>query len=186
MRDFNARLAAGITVTVAIAAIIASPVLSALAAPAYTTVTSSSVTSNPAGKKYVFSATTGGAIPHTPDSYTSTKLVFGYAWLDAFPLVTPTNGVLAVIHPGVVDSTQNPNGWHAHTATLNAAGCVTGVADINAGVGINGNTVKINMRASEATVTPTTFVAAAAFELVVDAATCPAPLPGLKVVTPPT
>lgn len=147
-------------------------VVPALAAPSYTTVTASSVTSNPANTVYAFSATTDGTIPKVADSYIADQvLVFGYAWLDVG--TSPASAVVATIHPAAgKDSTQNPNNWHAHTAELApTADCsgglqVVGLASPTAGVAITGNSITVTMNANSATVTPDTFDAATGFTLV--------------------
>ncbi len=90
--------------------------------PSYTTVTSSTVTSNPTEKVYYFSATTSGNIPYVADDYINSKLVFGYAWLDVNP--DSINAVVVTIHPTFRDSAQNPNHWHPHIAGLRATDVV--------------------------------------------------------------
>jgi len=131
--------------------------------PPYGTVTGGSVTSNPAGNVYTFTVTTSGKIPHVPDTYiTTTAGLVAYGWLDG-----SGNAVVVAIHPGAVDSTQNPNNWHPHTATLDGSGCVTSLSDPQGGVAIKGSTLSLQMRASVATVSPSTFSGPpAAFTLV--------------------
>ena len=88
--------------------------------PSYGVVSSGSVTSNPPGTVHKFTVTTGGAIPHVPDAYiTSTGLVT-FGWLDG----VPGNAVVAAIHPGVVDSTQNPNLPFSRNDTIVSTGLV--------------------------------------------------------------
>ncbi len=147
---------ATIVVAATISAMIASPILSAFAQPAYTTVTGSSVTSQGNGNIVQFQVTTMGNIPHVADTYILSKGVFGYAWTDG-----SGNAVIAAIHPGIKDSTQNPNNWHPHTATLNAAGCVTSLASPEGGLAISGNVLTLTLQTSDATVTPGTFSAPA-------------------------
>jgi len=138
--------------------------------PPYGTVTGGSVTSNPAGNVYTFTVTTDGKIPHVPDTYITTTGLVAYGWLDA-----SGNAVVVAIHPGVDDSTQNPNNWHPHTATL-VSGCVATLLDPQGGVAIKGNTLSLKMRASVATVSPDTFTGTpAAFTL--DGSGCVVGLP---------
>jgi hypothetical protein len=170
-----------ITAAVLAVAFIGYPMLIAKAQPAYTNVTDSSVTANPTEKVYFFSVTTNGNIPHVPDDYINSKLVFGYAWLDTD--TSPINAVVVTIHPGIKDSIQNPNLWHPHTAQLDAtSNCsggleVVGLASPTAGVSINGNNLTLRINADSATVTPGTFDAATAFtiELGNNNALCVAP-----------
>ena len=161
-------------------------------APSYTTVTSSDVTSNPTGKVYYFSATTGGNIPHVADDYINEVLVFGYAWLDVNS--DPINAVVVTIHPTFRDSAQNPNHWHPHIAKLqktdDCAGYGLGLQVVNAsdlykngpaspngGISINKNTITLRLNADDATVSPSTFDAATAFTIVIgnNDALCVAP-----------
>jgi hypothetical protein len=173
-----------ITAAVLVVAFIGYPMLIAKAQPAYTTVTDSSVTANPTGKVYFFRVTTDGNIPHVPDDYINSKLVFGYAWLDTD--TDPISAVVVTIHPGIKDSTQNPNLWHPHTAKLKATdNCssvglgleVVGLASPTGGVAINGNNLTLRINADSATVKPSTFDAATAFtiELGNNNALCVAP-----------
>jgi hypothetical protein len=173
-----------ITAAVLAVAFIGYPMLIAKAQPAYTTVTGSSVTANPTEKVYFFSVTTNGNIPNVPDDYINSKLVFGYAWLDEN--TSPVSAVVVTIHPGIKDSTQNPNLWHPHTAQLQpTADCngvglglqVVGLASPTAGVSINGNNLTLRIKADSATVNPNTFDAATAFtiELGNNNALCVAP-----------
>jgi hypothetical protein len=161
-----------ITAAVLAVAFIGYPMLIAKAQPAYTNVTDSSVTANPTGKVYFFSVTTNGNIPHVPDGYINSKLVFGYAWLDTD--TSPISAVVVTIHPGIKDSTQNPNLWHPHTAKLQPTNDCSGVglglqvvelASPTAGVSINGNNLTLRIKADSATVTPGTFDAATAFTI---------------------
>jgi len=116
--------------------------------------------------------TTHGKIPGAPDAYIKSTGLVAYGWLDGIP----GNAVVAAIHPGIVDSTQNPNNWHQHTATLDGSGCVTSLSSPQGGVGIEGNTLVLKMKASDATVSPLTYSGGlpAVFTLV---SGCVAPLP---------
>jgi len=147
---------------------IASPILSASAQPAYTSVTGFSVTSQGNGNIFTFQVTAGGNIPHVADAYILSKGVFGYAWVDS-----SGNVVAATIHPGIKDSTQNPNNWHPHTVTL-TAGCVTGLGAPEGGLSITGNVLTLKLRASDVTFDTTT---ATALAFVLDSSGC--------VVSPP-
>ena len=61
------------------------------------------------------SATTGASIPRQPDAFINSHLIVRLAWADL------DNGTAFVttIHPVIGrDSHQNPDSWHAHTATV--------------------------------------------------------------------
>ena len=151
----------------------------ASSAPAYTTVTGTPTVTdaNNAGKILTFSLTTNGNIPQNADSYLYGK-VFGFAWLGN-PMVTngPMLFTAATIHAGsgVLDSTQNPNGWHVHTGTLsptdqcnipNSLGnyhlAVSSITDPTGGsVSINGNSMTVQLAERSSTVNPESFAHAA-------------------------
>lgn len=129
------------------------------------------------------SVTTGGDIPRRPDAFAGSNPVAGLAWAD----LDTGKAVVATIHPVLGrDSNQNPDGWHAHTATL--AGGATApndfcVASIDstptAGVQIQDDTMTVNVRADQLPVAPSAFDAAVGFTIQPDSA-CAS---GLAVLT---
>jgi hypothetical protein len=154
--------------------------------PSYANVVSSSITPNPSGNVLTFSATAGGNIPHVPDAFINSVPVFGYAWVETFPPVTPTDAVIVTIHPlAGRDSTQDPDLWHPHNAILDANACVIGLTgvtspNIQGGVAVNGDTINVKLRANQVTVNQNTVSAVAAFQVnAVGIGVCPAT--GLQV-----
>lgn len=97
-----------------------------------------------------------------------TDVLGGFAWIYASG---PNTAIVAATHNGVRDSSQNPNGWHAHNVQLGSPGhnsnaCITGLSDANVGLSIQGNALSMNVRNSE--LTGTLSNAAAAFTIVPD------------------
>jgi hypothetical protein len=120
------------------------------------------------------SVTTGGDIPRKPDAFINSKLVVGLAWADL-----DTGKVFATtIHPVLGrDSRQNPDSWHAHTATVSGGAtppndfCVVSIDSApTAGIQIHGNTMKVNVQDWKLPVAPEDFDAAAGFTLEADSA----------------
>lgn len=157
-----------------VAVLLAALVVPAVAIPAYTGLTDASVTTNNAQTTTTYKAVADGNIAKVADSYISNEaLVFGYAWVD----FDTGNIVAATIHPQAgKDSTQNPNNWHPHTATLAPDAACSGVGTLDlrvmtlaspkAGLAISGNTVTVTMNSGATSVTPDNFDFAASFELV--------------------
>jgi len=120
--------------------------------PAYLAVSSFSAVSQNANLAKL-SVTTGADIPRKSDSFISSNPVVGFAWAD----LGAGKAFLTTIHPVIGrDSNQNPNAWHAHTATL--AGGATAphdfcVASIDttptAGIQIHGSTMDVNVQKSK-------------------------------------
>lgn len=116
--------------------------------PAWITPTNFSIDQK--GKIAVLSVTTGDDIPKKPDDFVNANVIAGFAWADL------DSGwiVVTTIHPNLGrDSHQNPDAWHAHTATLEdgTAGSDFCVASINttpeAGISTikNTQTLRINV-----------------------------------------
>lgn len=163
---------------VAVFAVTLVVVVPAFALPSYIVVSGSSVTPNPAGTVTTFKISTNGNIPNVPDSYTNSKIVYGYAWVDA----VPGNAVVVTIHPNIPrDSNQNPNLWHPHVTTLDSSLCITSLTSPQAGIGINGNSVQVHLPNSNFPAGSYTALATS-FEVVLDGS-CSL---GLRVVAPST
>jgi len=95
------------------------------------------------------SATTGDDIPRKPTDFISAHAVAGIAWAD----LDTGKVFVATIHPTLGrDSNQNPDAWHAHTATLGAGTassdfCVVSIDSTpTAGISIQGNTISVNVK----------------------------------------
>jgi hypothetical protein len=122
----------------------------------------------------VLSATTEGAIQRQPDAFINSNPVVGIAWAD----LDTGKVFLATIHPVLGrDSNQNPDSWHAHTATLvgGASGtndyCVASIDSTpTAGIQIHGNEMDVNVRSDALPVTPSAFDAALGFTVQPDSA----------------
>jgi len=167
-------------------------------------VTDSDVEAN--GNNVLYSAITLADIPHVDDDRLLGVLdsgypVAGFAWLDVDTSSLSTiNFAGATIHPEVVDSRQNPDNWHPHTGELiivedqanDLILCVNSLESPHAGIAINGDQIRMNMKANSATVLPDEDEGATGFFLQVND-DCPNPtdvdLPGngLKpnIVSPP-
>ncbi|MDE1763704.1 MAG: hypothetical protein KGH88_05620 [Thaumarchaeota archaeon] len=119
----------------------------AFATSSWQHVVSGSVTPNNE-QTTTLSVTASGVIPRHTD------VLGGFAWLYTNG---PNTVFVAVTHTGVRDSTQNPDGWHAHNvqlafgATPNTAACIVGLSDANVGLSIHGNMLTVNARNSELT-----------------------------------
>ena len=170
-RFFPVFLLAAALLTVAMVG--AQAVTASLAGPAYLEVTSFTVESQNA-ETAKLSVTTKGAIPRQPDSFINSNPVVGLAWADL-----DTGKVLVTtIHPVIGrDSQQNPDSWHAHTATLTggASGphdfCVASIDSTpTAGISIHGATMNVNVQKSSLPVAPEAFDAAVGFTLQPDTA----------------
>ncbi|MCI0344568.1 MAG: hypothetical protein L0221_03855 [Chloroflexi bacterium] len=113
--------------------------------------------------------TVDGTIPRQPDEFIGAHAVVGLAWAD----LDTGNVFVATIHPVLGrDSHQNPDAWHAHTATL--GGGATGpndfcVLSINsaptAGIAIHGNTMQVNVLLADLPVAPSAIDGAVGFTI---------------------
>lgn len=120
------------------------------------------------------SVTTGGAIPRRADAFIGANPVVGLAWAD----LDTGKVVVATVHPVLGrDSHQNPDGWHAHTATLTGGAtapndfCVASIDSTpTAGIQIQDDTMTVNVRADELPVAASAFDAAVGFTIQPDAA----------------
>jgi hypothetical protein len=153
---------------VLIALIATGAVLAAAPGPEYLDVDSfSAVSQNHNAAR--LSVTTGDDIPRKPDAFINSKLVVGLAWADL-----DTGKVFATtIHPVLGrDSHQNPDSWHAHTATVTGGAtppndfCVVSIDSTpTAGIQLRGNVMKVNVQEWKLPVAPEDFDAAAGFTL---------------------
>jgi len=151
----------------------AQAVTASLSGPAYLAVKSFTAGSQN-GETAKLSVTTNGGIPRQPDSFIKSNPVVGFAWAD----LGAGKVFVTTIHPVLGrDSHQNPDSWHAHTATL--AGGATAphdfcVASIDttptAGISIQGNTMAVNVQKSALPVAPEAFDAAVGFTIQPDSA----------------
>ncbi len=132
-------------------------------------------------------ASTDGDIPIRADEFIRSQLVVGIAWADL-----DTGKVFVVtIHPTIGrDSKQNPDGWHAHTATVTGGAtppndfCLVSTdSSPTAGIQIHGNVMDVNVRLADLPEAPGAFGAAAGFTLQQDPA-CPSGLAVLLVENP--
>lgn len=148
-------------------------VLAAAPGPEYLDVESFTATSQN-DKAARLSVTTGGDIARRPDAFISSKLVVGLAWADLH-----TGKVfVTTIHPVIGrDSHQNPDGWHAHTATVGGGAtppndfCLVSIDSTpTAGIQILGETMRVNVQDWKLPVAPEEFDAAAGFTLEPDGA----------------
>ena len=156
-----------------VATVGAQSVTASLAGPAYLHVSTFTAGSQNA-ETAKLSVTTNGAIPRQPDSFINANPVVGLAWAD----LNTGKVLVTTIHPVIGrDSHQNPDSWHAHTATL--AGGATAphdfcVASIDstptAGISIHDATMNVNVRRSSLPVAPEAFDAAVGFTLQADTA----------------
>ena len=118
--------------------------------------------------------TTGGAIPRQPDTFIGSNPVAGLAWAD----LNTGKVLVATIHPVLGrDSHQNPDSWHAHTATLGGGAtapndfCVRSIDSTpTAGIAISDGTMSINVRTSELPVPAGAIDAAVGFTIQPDSA----------------
>lgn len=133
------------------------------------------------------SVTTGGEIPRQPDAFIESNPVVGLAWadLDAGKVFVTT------IHPVLGrDSHQNPDSWHAHTATVSGGAtppndfCVVSIDSTpTAGIQVHGATMSVNVLQAALPVPPGDLDAAAGFTIQADAA-CPSGLAVRLVINP--
>jgi len=117
---------------------------------------------------------TDGAIPRKPDAFIDSHAVVGLAWAD----LDSGSVFVTTIHPVLGrDSHQNPDAWHAHTATLTGGAtapndfCIASIdATPTAGIAISGNTLTINVQADRLPVPTSAFDAAVGFTIEPDPA----------------
>jgi hypothetical protein len=174
----NISLVAATIVAFAAISIVLTTSAMATGAPSYTVVASSpapTVTDqNNGGRMLSFSLTTNGDVPQNAIGNYLDGKIFGYAWLGN-PMVNdgPILFTATTIHRDthVIDSTQNPNGWHVHTGTLTATDqcaidnslgglhlAVSSITDpTGAGISLSGSNVKISIAERDSTVNPENF-----------------------------
>jgi hypothetical protein len=130
--------------------------------------------------------TTNGDIPRQPDAFVNGNVVVGFAWADL-----DTGEVFVItIHPVLGrDAHQNPDSWHAHTATLdfgdgNPNFCVVSIDSTpTSGISINGNTASVNVKNSDLPFELDDIDGAVGF-VINGSGECAAPGLGVNVVTP--
>jgi hypothetical protein len=141
--------------------------------PAYTQVSSwTAALQN--GNMARLTVTTSGTIPRRPDAFIGSNAVVGLAWVD----LGSGRVFVMTIHPVLGrDSHQNPDSWHAHTATLAGGAtppndyCVASIDSTpTAGNRIHGDTMAVNVRSSALPVIPSAFDAAVGFTIQPDSA----------------
>lgn len=126
------------------------------------------------GERARLSVTTAGEIPRRPDAFVLANPVVGLAWAD----LDSGRVVVVTIHPVLGrDSHQNPDSWHAHTATLTGGAsapndfCVTSIDSTpTAGIALHGSTLTVNVRRDALPVDPSDFDAAVGFTIQPDSA----------------
>ena len=120
------------------------------------------------------SVTTDGDITRQPDPFIRSNPVAGLAWAD----LGTGKVFVTTIHPVLGrDSHQNPDAWHAHTATLGGGAtapndfCVRSIDSTpTAGIAIQGNTMSVAVRSGELPVPADAFDLAVGFVILPDAA----------------
>ncbi|HEV8386838.1 MAG TPA: hypothetical protein VGQ03_04370 [Nitrososphaera sp.] len=130
--------------------------------------------------------TTNGEISRQPDEFVGENAVVGFAWADL-----NTGEVFVItIHPVLGrDAHQNPDSWHAHTATLSPLGgtgnpdfCVVSIDTTpTAGINIQGNTASVTVNTSDLPFTLSEIDGAVGFVINGGAAGCTSGL-GVDVV----
>ena len=121
------------------------------------------------GNQATLSVTVDGAIPRQPDAFIGGNPVVGLAWAD----LDTGKVVVATIHPVLGrDSHQNPDSWHAHTASLGAGAtapndlCILSIDTTpTAGISIQGDTLTVRIRANRMPVAPSAIDAAVGFTI---------------------
>jgi len=115
------------------------------------------------------SVVTEGAIPRSADAFINSHAVVGLAWAD----LDSGRVFVTTIHPVLGrDSHQNPDSWHAHTATLSGGAtapndfCVASIdATPTSGIAITGNTMTVNVQVDRLPVPASAFDAAVGFTI---------------------
>ena len=129
------------------------------------------------GNSYLFSTVHNGLIPENSnvDNFSTAGFpVWGVVWVDGTSNGDSFTGV--TIHPNIVDSRQNPDNWHPHTGTFYVTDetlCIGTLASPHAGIDIDDDLLRINIRSSQSDVTPDTAIAGVSFFLEVNNADCP-------------
>lgn len=120
------------------------------------------------GGSLLLAVDASGSIPRFPDSYITSVLVFGYAWVD----LDTGRGIVAVIHPAIGrDSRQNPDGWHTHPVQLTGGTtpggtsdfCVVDIGRSQGGIPIREDVLRVHMSARWAGIRASALDVAAAF-----------------------
>ena len=141
--------------------------------PGYAAVTAFSAAAQN-GNVAKLSVTVDGTIPRDPDAFIGSHAVVGLAWAD----LDTGKVFVTTIHPVLGrDSHQNPDAWHAHTATLGGGAsspndfCVLSIDSTpTAGISIHGNTMRVNVSLDDLPVAPSAFDAAVGFTIEPDTA----------------
>lgn len=152
----------------------------ALAHLSWQGILSDSITNKNANTK-ILSLTATAPVPKR------TSTLAGFAWL--YTGGSPNSAFAITIHKAgdvngdtseppndVRDSTQNPDGWHAHNVNLGAGAgaatfCVTAIVDApNVGIGIKGSQIDVQVKNS--VLTGTLSTTSAAFDIIIEPA-CP-------------
>ena len=139
--------------------------------PAYTHVDDWSASTR--GPVATLAVTTDGAIPRRADAFIAGNPVVGLAWAD----LDTGKVVVATIHPVLGrDSHQNPDSWHAHTATLGGGAtspndlCIRSIDSTpTAGIAIQGSSMTVRIRADRLPVATSAIDAAVGFTIQADA-----------------
>lgn len=161
-------LVAALLIVAATLAGAAAAVLASEPGPAYLQVSSFEAASQNRNTTKL-TITTLGPIPRQPDAFINSNPVVGLAWAD----LTTGKVFVTTIHPVLGrDSHQNPNGWHAHTATLAGGAaapndfCVVSIDSApTAGIQVQGDTMNVNVRTDSLPVAPSAFNAAVGFTI---------------------
>jgi len=161
----------GLALGLLCAAFAVGPVLAAAIGPAWLNVPglSAFTAANQNDNMVKLSVTTDGQIPRRADAFVNSNPVVGFAWAD----LDSGKVLVATIHPVLGrDSHQNPDAWHVHTATLGGGAtapndfCVASIdSSPTAGIEIQGNTMRINVSASDLPLAPSAFDAAVGFTI---------------------
>ena len=81
---------------------------------------------------------------------TTNKVVLGYAWVEGVVKDGKQNAFVTALHPLFRDSNQNPDAWHSHSVKLRSVGgpnfclAVSDIGTTQAGISIQGNSIKVN------------------------------------------
>ena len=126
------------------------------------------------GNSAKLTVTTGVRIPRQPDSFINANPVVGFAWVD----LDTGKVFVAVIHPVLGrDSHQDPESWHAHTASLAGGAsapndfCVASIDSTpTAGIEIHRDTMNVNVRSDQLPFPTDAVDAAVGFTIQPDAA----------------
>jgi len=128
------------------------------------------------GNSYVFSTLHDDDIPtdSNADNFSTAGFpVWGVVWVDGVGNGDNFTGV--TVHPDVVDSRQNPDNYHPHTGTFYVTGgtlCIGTLESPHAGIAIDDDLLRVNIRSANSVVTPDNVVAAVSFNLTVNNDDC--------------